>query len=442
VSGSAKRLIFFVFFFLILAVGTATGPVSAAGQVVSFEEFVRQVAAATSGQYVSRAGMRVVGDAEFSAMRAHLLKLYRGVHVTHSYAIELDVFDCIPVAEQPAIRLNAAKSVAAPPPLSAPGSGARSRGSAAGQLQTPPGEEQDAFGNSVQCEGGTIPMRRVTLEEMSRFRTLREFFGKGPDGAGKAPTNGDVAPRATVSHKYAHAFQNVNNHGGNSALNLWKPPINTALNEIFSLSQHWYTAYTGGGKVQTVEGGWQTYPQKYKTTKSVLFIYWTADAYGVTGCYNLDCAAFVQTNSTIRLGGPFANYSVRGGTQYDFMLQWQLFGGNWWLYVDGTAVGYYPGSLYGGGPLATTATGIDYGGETVGSTIWPPMGGGRFPAKGFGYAAYQREIFLITTAGASQWSALTVSQPSPLCYKIKLLKNADPDWSRYFYYGGPGGTGC
>ena len=32
----------------------------------------------------------------------------------------------------------------------------------------------------MQCPAGTIPMRRVTLDDMSRFEDLRGFFRKTP----------------------------------------------------------------------------------------------------------------------------------------------------------------------------------------------------------------------------------------------------------------------
>jgi hypothetical protein len=60
-----------------------------------------------------------------------------------------------------------------------------------------------------------------------------------------------------------------------------------------------------------------------------------------------------------------------------------------WLHRQGQAVGYYPGSIYRGGQLTRKARLIEYGGETVGSTVWPPMGSGHFASAGWQYAAYQ-----------------------------------------------------
>ena len=38
----------------------------------------------------------------------------------------------------------------------------------------------DPFGNKISCDTGSIPMRRLTLENLSRFRTLQDFFSKPP----------------------------------------------------------------------------------------------------------------------------------------------------------------------------------------------------------------------------------------------------------------------
>jgi len=377
--------------------------------------------------------------------------MYDGVHVRQSYVLDSEYFDCVPIMEQPSVRLLGLKKVNTAPPQAArsvqgePGSAT----DAEPAMQTGLVVKVDQFGNSIPCESGTIPMRRITLEELTKFSNLREFFQKGPGKAGQSPFKEGYG-RAAASHKYAHAYQNIANHGGASFLNLWNPNVDASQGEIFSLSQHWYANFRGDGKVQTVEGGWQDYPGKYGVTKPVLFIYWTADGYNATGCYNLDCPGFVQTNNAITLGGTFANYSKKGGTQYDFRLQWEVFtqsGGQWWLYYGGTAaanaVGYYPSSLYSSGPLGSVASSIDYGGETVGSTVWPPMGSGRYPGKGFGYAAFQRLIYYIQTGGGGVFATLTKSQPSPTCYKISVFNNtSDVNYKTYFYYGGPGGTGC
>ena len=192
---------------------------------------------------------------------------------------------------------------------------------------------------------------------------------------------------------------------------------------------------------------WRAYPAKYSTGKSVLFIYWTADAYNATGCYNLDCSAFVQINNSWPLGATFSHYSTKGGTQWEFRMLWWFTGGNWWLYLQGSgsleAIGYYPGSLFGGGQLSKYATAIDFGGETVGTTSWPPMGGGSLAKGGFKQAAYQRLAYYILANADSRWASLRGAQESPKCYTVKVTPaSSGSSWGTFFYFGGPGGKSC
>jgi len=279
---------------------------------------------------------------------------------------------------------------------------------------------------------------------MSHYPNLRAFFDKGPNGAGRAPTGDQMNAPAAPAHKYAYTYQYVNNLGGDSALNLWSPYVNNIwfIGEVFSLSQQWYVGW-GTGSTQTAEVGWQNYPDKYGSENSALFIYYTADNYNKTGCYNLDCAAFVQVNHSWYLGSGFSNYSTSGGAQYSFEAQYYLYQGNWWLALGGTWIGYYPGSLYGNGQMRYNAQLIEYGGESVGSWIWPPEGSGAWASAGWSYAAYQRNVWYRDTAGSTWWANLSVAQPSPACYSIAgPYYSTSPGWGRYFYMGGPGGTGC
>jgi hypothetical protein len=416
---------------------------------VTFDDFLKDVSAATFESYSRQKELAVKRSEDFEAMRHHILSMYEGVTVAHSFVKDAQTFDCVPIEQQPSVRLLGLKKVVLAPPE--PADEAQDKAQAPREAHGLPSPltlgEVDAFGNAVRCEEGTIPMRRVTLEEITRFGTLEQFLHKSPwEDVGRPALEGEPLAGATPVHRYAHAVQAVNNKGGNSWLNLWSPSINGSTSQIFSLSQHWY--YGGrGNALQTVEGGWQAYPLKYGTTKSALFIYWTADNYKSTGCYNLDCPAFVQVNHNWYLGGTWTSYSTRGDQQYEFQLQWLFTGGNWWLFLQGTgnleAVGYYPGAIYRNGQLTRYASGIDYGGETVGTTSWPPMGGGGFASQGFSQAAYQRSIFYIDTSLASHWSSLRTSLTSPRCYTA-TFSPARPGvtWGSYLYFGGPGGLFC
>jgi hypothetical protein len=406
-------------------------------QFVPFADFIKQTKTARLAHYLA-AGAAVTEEVEFERMRAHLLLLYGNMTVTHSYETsDGNTFDCVPIAEQPGLRLAERRTdkPAAPPdlgPTPAPVGTTPKHTLQAGLPQVAPGSK-DGHGNARTCPPGTIPMRRITLEEMTRFRTLEDFFRKDP----RVKSHPRLLAADTVPHRYAHAYQFVNNIGGASHLNLWSPSPTT---DNFSLSQHWYTGGSGSG-LQTVEGGWQVYPAKYRTANAVLFIYWTADGYNRTGNYNLDAAAFVQTNGNWHLGAGFDKYSTRDGEQREFGMQWKrdARNGNWWLFLaTGTTwdpVGYYPQSLFGTGQMATFATEIDYGGEVTGTSSGQ-MGSGSMANEGFARAAYQRAIYYTDTADASVWATLTGSAANSTCYTIDVHNNSGGDWGTYFYFGG------
>jgi hypothetical protein len=104
------------------------------------------------------------------------------------------------------------------------------------------------------------------------------------------------------------------------------------------------------------------------------------------------------------------------------------------------AIGYYPDSLFGNGALKSNATEIDYGGETVGTTSFPPMGSGAFANAGWQHAAYQRTIGYWPPQGGAMVNAnLTTSQGWPRCYTAQTNLYAAP-WYETVWFGGPGGN--
>jgi hypothetical protein len=121
-------------------------------------------------------------------------------------------------------------------------------------------------------------------------------------------------------------------------------------------------------------------------------------------------------------------------------------GGQWWIYCNGTsasdAIGYYPDTLFSGGALTKYASEIDFGGETVGTTSFPPMGSGHFAAEGWQQAAYQRTIgYYLIQGGAMVDANLTPGAASPACYTAQVGMY-EPPWSKTLWFGGPGGSTC
>lgn len=388
--------------------------------------------------------VRVRDADEFEVMRRYVQGLHGEVEVTHSFADAAgQVFDCIPIAQQPSLR-GAAGPIASPPDLGeimAQG-GAAARPALAEAQPAAQHEAFDRHGNPTRCPEGCVPVRRITLSEVARFETLASYRSKTPRSRRSADPSAPVAD-LSQNHRYAYTEQDTANLGGHNFLSVWAPPVGDK--QIFSLAQHWYAGGDGAAH-QTLEVGWQVFPQKYGHGQPVLFIFWTNDNYNQSQNYNLEHPGFVQTNNAWSIGGALSPVSGPAG-QYELEVAVYFYQANWWLYLGGTqaanAVGYFPASIYNGGAMATQASVLQYGGETVADVggTWPAMGSGAFAADGWQHAAYQRDIFMFPTGGGASYAALTPFSPSPGCYSASLGA-AKPPWNVYFFFGGPGGGDC
>ena len=138
---------------------------------------------------------------------------------------------------------------------------------------------------------------------------------------------------------------------------------------VFCLSQLWVIGSTTGGKVQTIESGWQTFPALWGTNSPVLFVYYNPNGYDNTGGYLSSANHFgfiLATGSGWIIGDAIPQpYSVINGAQQGNQMQWQVDGqGNWWLYFGTgnnppTPVGHYmhgPLPERNAGPFGPDAT--------------------------------------------------------------------------------------
>ncbi|XP_026432263.1 uncharacterized protein LOC113329622 [Papaver somniferum] len=180
------------------------------------------------------------------------------------------------------------------------------------------------------------------------------------------------------NHEYATIKAHGNFLGAQAKINLWKPVLEIPAE--FSVSQIWVVA-EGDGPLNSIEAGW-TVGRSDNVTR--FFIYFTADGYGSTGCYNLDCGGFIQTSSSISPDCNFTELSTFKGSQKDatFSIHKDQNSGNLWVEVQGTQVGYYPSSLFK--KLSNMTTTVSWGGEILNwrdqrRHTMTQMGSGHFP---------------------------------------------------------------
>jgi Neprosin len=419
--------------------------------LIPFRDFIKSVRSAKHEDFKALSNTKVRDEDAFREQQRHVLSLYDGVDVRHSFQDAAgQVFDCVPVEQQPALRATGATELAKAPPPPPP---IQNKSSLESPRHLPFRLQRgrfDDFGNERWCPPETVAIRRISLDEIVRFESLGHFLRRGknkgkPSSRGNAKSKvipGDPAG-ADFPHRYAVAYHTVDNFGGRSLFNVWNPVLSGS--QIMSLSQQWYSGGSDqDNTLQTAEVGWQVCPNNFPKAGSstVLFIFWTADNYQSTGAYNGEDKKFVRSPSTIIIGGALGDISVAGGAQCDIDVSYVYDGSNWHLYIDGESIGYYPASIYNGGQMSIHAQEIMCGGETDGDADYPPMGSGSFAAAGYPNAAYHRNISYYDLNNNAQNPPLDVIQATPACYTIDPNPAGDPataNWGAFFFFGGPGG---
>ncbi|XP_061372750.1 protein neprosin-like isoform X1 [Gastrolobium bilobum] len=339
-----------------------------------------------------------------------------------------DIIDCVVSHQQPAFDhplLKGQRPLVIDPPERPKGVNQMDLLSENFQLWTLSGES---------CPEGTIPIRRTTEQDMLRATSVSKFGRKIRRRV----------RRDTNSNGHEHAVGYVSGdqyYGAKASINVWAPRV--ANQYEFSLSQMWVISGSFGDDLNTIEAGWQVSPELYGDSYPRFFTYWTSDAYQATGCYNLLCSGFVQTNSRIAIGAAISPISSYAGGQFDIsLLIWKdPKHGNWWLeFGSGILVGYWPSFLFT--HLRDHASMVQFGGETVnsretGSHTSTQMGSGHFAGEGFGKASYFRNMQVVDwDNNLVPLSNLRVLADHPNCYDIQGgINNV---WGNYFYYGGPG----
>ncbi|XP_044492078.1 uncharacterized protein LOC123215872 [Mangifera indica] len=357
-------------------------------------------------------------------IRAHLNKLNKPALKTIQ-SPDGDIIDCVESHLQPAFDHPKLKGKRPLDPPARPSS------------HNPTGTVTEDFQlwsmSGESCPEGTVPIRRTTEQDMLRASSFRRFGRK---------LRGHIR-RDTNSNGHEHAVGYVTGdqyYGAKASINVWAPRV--ANQYEFSLSQMWVISGSFGDDLNTIEAGWQVSPELYGDNYPRFFTYWTSDAYQATGCYNLLCSGFVQTNNRIAIGAAISPTSSYNGGQFDIsLLVWKdPKHGNWWLeFGSGILVGYWPSFLFT--HLRDHASMVQFGGEIVNSRInghtSTQMGSGHFAEEGFGKASYFRNLQVVDwDNNLIPLSNLRVLADHPNCYDIQGGINRV--WGNYFYYGGPG----
>ncbi|MEU1628117.1 neprosin family prolyl endopeptidase [Streptomyces sp. NPDC020096] len=170
----------------------------------------------------------------------------------------------------------------------------------------------------------------------------------------------------------------------------------------------------------TVEIGWTVDLGLNGDRRPHLFVYHWVD--GAESCYN--ACGFVPVSHKIKAG-----MAVRAGTSARFTIR--NLAGDWWLFYNEQAVGYFPGSLWHGG--FNRAQVITAFGEVAhaNGTSCEEMGDGR-PGTARG-SSWIKGFRLIDSADVP---GMTVTSTSPALYDAGRVTHTA------FHLGGPGTGPC
>ena len=225
----------------------------------SLKAFLDSVNSAKYAEISARAESKVTHEDALGEMQAHILRLYDKTEALHSFTDEGGgVFDCIPIEQQPGLRgqpgLSALGTIPEKPDLKPIEAAGGAQDERKPSLIVSPFGLHRTEGFAWECKAlpaGNGPHTQGHARRYGPIRHLARFFcRKDPRGAGRPP-QASIPPgvQARIYRRWAHAFQNVNNNGGHSFLNLWDPAI--GANQIFSLSQHWYVGGSGASLCRT-----------------------------------------------------------------------------------------------------------------------------------------------------------------------------------------------
>ncbi|CAH8265148.1 unnamed protein product [Arabidopsis lyrata] len=218
----------------------------------------------------------------------------------------------------------------------------------------------------------------------------------------------------------------------------------TVQNNQYSKSQIWLENGPRG-ELNSIQIGWAVHPRLYGDTLTRFTIYWTADGYKKTGCYNTKCPGFVIINPFPVIGSFINKSSIYGGKETFVIIPQVLqdgFSGNWALKIFDEIIGYWPKELFT--HLNKGASLVRFGGNTFTSPngISPPMGNGHFPVFDFHKSSY----YIHVKVKNSNYQLVDIEDrrarqyaDSYQCYRLSYWGYSKPNGVA-FSFGGPGGN--
>ncbi|XP_057440236.1 uncharacterized protein LOC130732142 [Lotus japonicus] len=299
------------------------------------------------------------------------------------------------------------------------------------------------------CPEGTIPIRRIRTEDLSRAASLN-LFGRKPIMHFMKSTNNTNSNYPIVNGSFAYVPENRTKAflvtvgysyiGAEAEINVWNPRVD--LPDDFTTAQIWLKTGNGPQYFESIESGWQVNPKLYGDRSTRFFAHWTTDSYKSTGCFDVVCPGFVQVGQVV-LGGAITPISYSYHTQKEIPvgMYWDN-SGNWWLKVNNHIVGYWPAKLLSG--LSRSAKSVEWGGQVYSPMLKKntphtrtAMGSGEAADGRWGNACYMRNLRIKDYSRNLKYPEyVSTRAEEPYCYNV--INEAKYGQEPILYFGGPG----
>ncbi|KAK2377987.1 hypothetical protein QL285_078600 [Trifolium repens] len=228
----------------------------------------------------------------------------------------------------------------------------------------------------VMCPKGTVPIQRITKDDLIRGKALFNEISQLTDNS-------------IVSHSAYVYLKNEDGpyYGVNGIGSVYNPKVVNGQ----SSAGHVFVSNGNGDGMNKIIAGWHVSPQIYNDSATHFYLVWTPDNFK-SGCYNLLCSGFVQTDESYHIGASITKTSTYGGEIVEMPISIrQDEYGNWVLGLGDRDIGHFPKAIFSN---FNKGDEVGWGGSTStpAGVASPPMGSGQFPNDDFIYGAYFREV--------------------------------------------------
>ncbi|KAJ0962701.1 hypothetical protein J5N97_027823 [Dioscorea zingiberensis] len=286
------------------------------------------------------------------------------------------------------------------------------------------------------CPSGTVPIRRVSKDDLIRMRTSFKNMKMNP------PVKND---ETHVQQQWAVHITETEGlydfYGASVYINVYGLP--QVMQKQFSSSLTWLVNNLEEDQINTISAGWTVSPVAYGDNKTRLTASWTIDNFQKTGCQDTSCPGFVQISKKLPLGIVVSPLSTYGGKQYglNIVVYKDPERKNWWFFLgkDRELIGYWPNELF---TALNYANQIHFGGLVgyLENSKKPPMGSGHFPSEGTNRSCFFSNIQYVNDENKMHELMLgNLSPHSSLqkCYDVGSYFRKGGEFGNMFFFGGP-----